>query len=320
MRCLNVLTGETGELIRDGEWIFESATLTPDYVLLPSYFNAHTHIGDSVFEAPKIELEKLVGPNGLKFKVLRESKEDEIVKKMKQSIKIIERSSATSIEFREGGLSGYKLYQKADVNKRLIALSRPENEEEAEILIDISWGFGFSSVRDHDFAFLEMCRELAMKRNKIFAIHAGERDDEDVEAALSLEPDFLIHMNQASLSNLKRAMDLEIPIVTCFRSNAFFGLFNLKNYEILSDYDRWYLGTDNAMIATPSMIDEVKFSAYFLDEEKIFRAATRNPFFKSFTVAKMDKINLRNPIASIVRRLESCDVVKIIREDIRNLE
>ena len=159
-----------------------------------------------------------------------------------------------------------------------------------------------------------------MKKKKIFAIHAGERDDGDVEDALSLEPDFLIHMNRASSSNLKRAMDSEIPIVTCFRSNAFFGLFNPKNYEILSDYDKWYLGTDNAMIATPSMVDEVKFSAYFLDEEKIFRAATRNPFFRSFTVAKIDKINIGNPITSIVRRLESCDIVRIIREDIKNLE
>ena len=318
MRCLNVLTGETGELVRDGGWIFEQVETNPDYVLFPSYFNAHTHIGDSVLEAPKIELEKLVGPSGLKFKVLRESGEEEIIENMRKSIEIIGKTSATSLEFREGGLKGYELYRKADADGLLVALSRPKNEEEAEILIKISAGFGFSSVRDHDLSFLEMCREIA--RKKIFAIHAGERDDGDVEGALSLEPDFLIHMNMASPQNLRRAMDSGIKIVTCFRSNAFFGLFNLKNYEILSDYDEWYLGTDNAMIATPSMIDEVKFSAYFLDEEKVFEAATRNPFFKSFTVAKIDKINLRNPIASIVRRLESCDIVRIIREDIKNLE
>ncbi len=68
------------------------------------------------------------------------------------------------------------------------------------------------------------CRDIARKNGKIFAIHAGERDDEDVEDALAMEPDFLIHMNMASERNLKRAIDLEIPIVTCFRSNAFFGL------------------------------------------------------------------------------------------------
>ncbi len=317
MKCLNVITNESGVLRKDKKWIFERADVEAEFVLFPSFFNAHTHIGDSFFEAPKIELEKLVGPEGMKFRIFKEESEDEILKWMRKSVRLIERTSATSLEFREGGIEGYMLYEKADKNKILIALSRPTDEAEAEKLIEISYGFGFSSVRDHDADLLEYCRKLARKKGKIFAIHAGERDDGDVEDALTLEPDYLIHMNMASKSKLEKAMEMGMAIVSCFRSNAFFGLFNLRNYEILSDYENWFIGTDNAMISTPSMLDEVRFASYFLDCKRVFRASTKNPFFKSFTIAKIDKINRRNPVASIIRRLESCDIVRIVREEIK---
>ncbi len=316
MNCLNALTNETGILVKDRKWIFERANVKADFVIFPSFFNAHTHIGDSIIEAPKKDLEELVGQRGLKFRVLEEAEEDEIVNGMKKSVDLISKTSATALEFREGGIEGYNLYRKADESGVLIALSRPNDEFEAEELIKISHGFGFSSVRDHNLDFLEYCRDITRKNEKIFAIHAGERDDEDVEDALAMEPDFLIHMNMASERNLKRAIDLEIPIVTCFRSNAFFGLFNIKNYEILSDYENWMIGTDNAMVSTPSMLDEVRFASYFMDYAKVFQASIRNPFFQSYTIARIDKINRRNPIASIVRRLESCDIVRVIREEI----
>lgn len=314
---LDIGSGETGVLLFDETWRFEHSRMAPEFVLFPAYFNAHTHIGDSAVEAPKMPLEELVGPGGYKFRVLEELSEGELLRWMERSVEMIARTSSTSLEFREGGTGGYNLYRKADGEGILIALSRPSDEGEAERLIEISHGFNFSSVRDHDFEFLEYCRNLAKKHGKIFAIHAGERDAKDVESALTLEPDFIVHMNMAEKRQIEEAMGLGAYIVTCFRSNAFFGLLNTRNYEILTDYERWLIGTDNAMIATPSMLDEVRFASYLMDIEPIFGASTRNPFFESYAVAKIDKINPKNPVASVVRRLESCDIVKIIRGGVK---
>ncbi len=313
---LDVRSGETGVLVFDGSWRFEISSVAPEFVLMPAYFNAHTHIGDSAVEAPKMPLEDLVGPGGYKFRVLEELDEDEIVRWMRKSVELIARTSSTSLEFREGGLRGYELYRRADRGGILIALSRPSSVSEAERLVDVSRGFNFSSVRDHDFELLEFCRDLAKKHGRIFAIHAGERDAEDVELALTLEPDFIIHMNMAEKGQLDEAMELGAYIVTCFRSNAFFDLLNQKNYEILADYDRWLIGTDNAMIATPSMPDEVRFASYIVDAARVFEASTRNPFFESYAIARIDRINPRDPIVSAVRRLESCDIVKIVRDEV----
>lgn len=313
----DAISGERGLLLKDGGWRFEISDVEPKYVIFPSFFNAHTHLGDGFFEALPMPVDDLVGPGGLKHKMLESKGRDEIIEAIRKGIEIILKTSSTSLEFREGGIEGYELYRSADKKRAIIALSRPKNEEEAEKLVKISPGFNFSSVRDVELSFLEFCRELAKKNKKIFAIHAGEKDSEDVEEAIALEPDFLIHMNMAERRQLKNAMDLNIYIVSCMRSNAFFGLLNLENYRILSDYERWLIGTDNVMIASPSMLDEVKFSSYLVSPLKVFHAGTRNPFFKGYAVARIENvIDLENPILSIVRRLESCDVVKVINEEI----
>ncbi len=316
-KVLDILSGETGILVRDKGWRFERSGIEADFILAPAFFNGHTHIGDSFIEAPILPLEKLVGPGGYKFKRLNMASEEEIIQGMKKSIKIIRKTSSTSLEFREDGLRGYELCMRADSDKILTALSRPSSINEAEKLVKISYGFNFSSVRDHDFTFLEECREIARKRKKIFAIHAGEIDNRDVEKALSLEPDFLIHMNMAERKQIEEAIDMGIYIVSCFRSNAFFGLFNRRSYEIFSEYEKWLIGTDNAMIASPSMVDELKFGSYFIDPEKIFTAGTRNPFFESFMLIRADIIVEKDKsVLSMVRRLESCDIVKVIRDEI----
>ncbi len=317
-RVLDVMRNETGFLVRDGELRFEASDVQHDYILIPAFFNAHTHIGDSFIEAPPMPLEKLVGPEGYKFRKLQEADGNEIVEGMRRSIDMIKKTSSTSLEFREEGLEGFRLYLMADRERILLALSRPSSAEEAEKLSEVSHGFNFSSVRDHDYSLLEECREMARRKRLIFAIHAGEMDSNDVEGALALEPDFVVHMNMAERDQLIQTMDEGIYIVSCFRSNAFFNVFRKEAYTMLSDYEKWMIGTDNAMIATPSMLDELKFASYFIDPERLFRAAVRNPFFESYMLIKPEKMRGRgNVIPSVIRRAESCDVVEIIREKIK---
>ena len=307
-------------LFHVGEGVFEEKEL--DFrvdgikrVVMPSFFNSHVHLMDSVVLAPKMPLEDLVGPGGYKFRVLSSAKESEIVEVNKQAISFaISQGTTGFADFREMGMKGLKILRKADGLRAVIPLSRPESLEEAEDIIKEAFvkGFGMSSIRDHEYSFLEELRELAKKNGLFFGIHAGERDDVDVEGAIALEPDFLVHMNRSSAKNLKVVLDNGIPVISCIRSNFFFGLENLRNYSILAECENWGIGTDNVMIATPSLLDEINFASYFLPSKDLFRAAF---FGFGFFEAEQRWIMLEcfkeisNPIEEVARGF--CKVINL---------
>jgi cytosine/adenosine deaminase-related metal-dependent hydrolase len=317
MRC-EVVTPD-GEILRGildlEERYFEERDVEAEYVVLPTFFNAHTHLADSIAkDIPHLPLEKAV--RDYKFRVLSDSPEEEIISAIERSIDLAYKTgTSVLLDFREGGLKGFEVLKKADERGLCLPLTRPSSLEEAEILSDLSFGFGMSSVRDHDLRFLEDLRDLARKRGVLFSIHAGEKDDGDVELALSLEPDILVHMNKSSLKFLKIAMDEGIPIVSCIRSNAFFGLLNVQNYSILSEYERWLIGTDNVMVCTPSVLDEMHFASYILRRDlEVLKAVFRG--FDLFDVKPKvlilnKRFNLyksKNPIFTVVRRVNVEDV------------
>ncbi len=245
--------------------------------IMPSFFNSHVHLMDSiVLDPPTMPLEELVGPGGYKFRMISSASESELIKASKEAIEYaLSRGTTGLADFREMGWKGVRVLRAADRFNAVTALARPGNMAEAEEMCEDGYinGFGMSSVRDHEYYFLEELRGLAKRNNLLFGIHAGERDDEDVEQAIALEPDFIVHMNRASIKNLKLVMDTGIPVITCFRSNFFFRLENRKNYSILAEYERWGIGTDNVMVSTPSILAEINFAAYVVNPEALFRAA-----------------------------------------------
>lgn len=297
-----------GILYEDG--FFEEREVEAKYVATPTFFNAHAHLLDSIAECP---FKDLIEAIKFKFEVLNGSSDSDLIEGVRSSVKIAEKSGTSAIlNFTEMGVRGYNIVKDFET---VLPLTRPSSIEEAEFLVNVSAGFGMSSARDHDYRFLEDLRELARKKRKLFAIHAGEKDDEDVEGAIALEPDLIVHMNMASLRNLRRVMDMDIPVVSCIRSNAFFGLLNLKNYEVLSEYDKWMLGTDNAMVCSPSMIDEIRFASYVVrDEIAVFKACVRG--FSIFNTPHgwviFRKVS-KDPISCITRRVKDSDIVNVIR-------
>jgi len=296
---------------------FEERDVKAEFIASSSFFNAHIHLGDShIRDPPHMDIEELVGPGGFKFQNLRY--DENAVTSIKNSIDIA-LSSGTSVlaDFREGGIEGLDILRRADVNRMCCPFARPSSLEEAEILAQDEYvrGFGMSSTRDHEPEFLEEVRRIARVSGKLFGIHAGERDEEDVDDAINLKPDFLVHMNKAKNDQIRFVMDEEIPIISCLRSNAFFGFLNLNNYRMLSEYDRWMIGTDNVMISSPSILNELKFACYLLRKDlKVFQAAIRGFDFFGFKPALIvfhKRGNLRdslNPVASVVRRAEKEDI------------
>lgn len=293
----------------------ESRSEYSDYVFTPTFFNAHTHLGDAIGKDPPfLDLKSLVAPNGYKFKILSSNSAEELRMAVIHELEIA-RSSGTLafLDFREGGIEGLSVTLGIE---GVITLGRPKSVEEAEKM-DCR-GFGMSSTRDHDFELLFELRKIAKKKGLIFAIHAGEMDCDDVEKTLELEPDLLIHMNSCP-EKLGEFMDLGIPIVSCIRSNAFFGLLNTKTYGILSEYENWLLGTDNAMLFNPSMLEEMHFASIVVRRDlEVFKASIRG--FDLFNLPKgyivfhrnRNLRNSKNLLSTIVRRASIEDLVCVL--------
>jgi len=316
---------KTGIFGFDGEIYFEEKEVDAEYIVTPTFSNSHTHLADSVaMDIPYMSLDYAVSKNGLKFRFL-EKFENEIENAIRSALEEAIASGTTLlVDFREGGLKGARIFHKADTCQVGKILARPSSIDEAEKMARETWiyGFGMSGVKEHPFVFLEEIREIARKHKKIFAIHAGEKNSEDVELALSLEPDILIHLNMAEIQQLKKIVESEIPVVSCIRSNAFFDLLNIKNYRFLSNYEKWMIGTDNAMISTPSILDEMKFASYIIRNDiLIFKAAIRG-FYEFEGKSRMGYIIFSkkrfkrtvNPLSTVVRRCDRRDIIKIVAD------
>jgi cytosine/adenosine deaminase-related metal-dependent hydrolase len=239
-------------------------------IIVPTFINSHTHIGDSFVRTKKIKLprnvEKLVAPpNGLKHTLLKTSSNEEIITGMKRTIQDIIYSGTSSFcDFREYGIEGINQLKTALKNKKInsIILSRPihmnYDKKEIDLLLENSEGIGLSSISDWDDSEIKKIAKHTKHKKKRFALHASESIREDIDRILDLKPDFLIHMIKATESDLFRVKEESIPIVLCPRSNAFFNLKIDMKLMKKSGVDLM-LGTDNAMVNTSNVLEEVRF-------------------------------------------------------------
>jgi len=237
--------------------------------ILPTFVNAHTHIGDSFIRKKHLKLpcnvKDLVAPlYGLKHRLLKEASEQEILEGIRMSLAEMTASGTSCFcDFREGGLIGIFQLRKAMKNSSVdsVILSRPSQmtyeKEELDRLLQNSDGVGLSSISDWEPAEIEKIAKHVRKKKKLFALHASEVVRENIDHILDLHPNLLIHMIAAKKADLERVNDANIPIVVCPRSYVFFHLKN--NLELMKKTGvPILLGTDNAMINTPDVIEEVR--------------------------------------------------------------
>jgi cytosine/adenosine deaminase-related metal-dependent hydrolase len=235
-------------------------------LILPSFINAHTHIGDSLaYPAPKGSLEDVVAPpSGYKHRFLRSASRSAKIDAMRAAM-ILMSASGTShfIDYREEGLEGVHALSEAivDASPRAMVLGRPLNaeatEDELDAILESCDGIGMSAVRDWPLDLLKRISGRTKAAGKVFSVHASEAVNEDIDKVLDLKPDFLVHMVKATDSDLERCADAGIPVVVCPRSNEFFGL-EPDITRLTRAGIQVALGTDNGMIARPDMIEELK--------------------------------------------------------------
>ncbi|MDG5775025.1 amidohydrolase family protein [Haloarculaceae archaeon H-GB2-1] len=246
-------------VVEDGEIAgIEETETDSDAIVIPAFVNAHTHMGDSIAKeaGAGLSLDDLVAPpDGLKHRLLRAASHEEKVAAMRRSLSFMERSgTAACIEFREGGVDGVQVIRDASDGMAIepVVLGRETTDA-----MEISDGFGASGARDDDFDYE---RNATRREGKLFGIHAGERDSTDVNPALDLDPDFLVHMVHPEPLHLDRVEDSEIPIVVCPRSNLVTDA-GVAPMADLAERTTVALGTDNVMLNSPSMFREMEFAA-----------------------------------------------------------
>ncbi len=308
----------------------EPCSGTPDRWIVPAFFNAHTHLGDTVaMDLPaRGSLADLVKPpDGLKHRILAATPRAELVRGMRASIIAMLATGTTGFaDFREGGADGVAALREAaaGLDCRPVILGREGGEE-------VSDGAGISSV--HDVANAEEVVRDARTAGRLVAFHAGEKNPDDIDEALAFEPDLLVHCTHATDAQLRRIVDMDIPVVVCPRSNWLLGVAASPARppiaRILELGGRFYFGTDNVMFVQPDLSREMAFTAtvYRAPPEEILRAAIsgarmagRSGYLEEgqkahFLVINPAKSNLsfsKDIRTTIVKRLDSSSICQTV--------
>ena len=319
---------ESGKIKEIGEEKIEAAL---NGIIIPAFVNAHTHIGDSIAKEPDfMPLVQLVGPGGFKHKIQSTIKD------------IIASGTQMFADFREGGVSGAIALKEAfsssgsedKLSVRIFGRTR-DGAEDINTLFDSVDGIGVSSVaniRPEDLKFLA---EEAKRRGKMFAIHAGERNADDIKGAIELEPDFIVHLTKATPHDFREMRDNNIGAVVCVRSNLVTGVGLPPLRQMLESGLTVGVGTDNVMLNAPTIFSEMEFISkiFRLDEREVLKMCTLNSakvlqegeIVGSIEEGKKANLlvirndtpnmkNVRNPIKGVVRRATRNDIAAVIYE------
>ncbi|WNY27340.1 amidohydrolase family protein [Methanolapillus ohkumae] len=333
--------------------------------IVPRFINTHTHIGDSFLKDPALgvpnghvvekNLDALVRPpNGLKHQMLAQIGFEESVEFMESAVwELFQNGIGVFADFRESGLEGSVALLKAVQNTGKdifpFVFGRPQNLScsrspdskghsmddfftEIRDILEVADGIGLSGANDMDeYVLTKIASKTKMKRKKL-AIHAGEKDASDIEAALSLSPGLLIHMTHAGGNELQKTADKNIPISICVRSNLTTGVGLPPVLKMLDQEICVSIGTDNMMLNSPDMFEEMHFLSrlYGLSDSTVFKMATSNGakalgcrFTGSIEAGKkadmlvlnsksLNLKNIKDPLAGFVRRAGKDDILGIV--------
>jgi cytosine/adenosine deaminase-related metal-dependent hydrolase len=304
-------------------------------IISPALVNAHLHLGDSILkDPPYLPLDELVGPGGLKHRALSTSSRQDQVEGMRRSLSDMARSGTCAFaDFREGGEDGVEMLFEAMEGTNLIGrvLGRPDP---GSIHVHPKcWGVGISSTRDHPRSWVEEVVEIARSEGKKVALHAGEAGRDDIEAALSLEPDLLVHLTRAEPSDLAMVAEAGVPVVVCPRSNLATGVGLPDVARMLAMGIVVGLGTDNVMLNSPNLFSEMEFlsKALLHNDRQVFMMCTLNGARvldaddaagsiragKGCRLMVIDRRSenmwgVKDPLASLVRRARPSDVLAVL--------
>ena len=284
-------------------------------LLVPGFINGHTHIGDSIAKDLSLnsDVDSKIHPMiGLKQKILRETPDKELIRFMRKSAQtMLKKGITTFVDFREGGIHGINLLKKAlnDVPINVVILGRLEYyhtpkqikqntsmpdflQNDLELLLENCDGAGISGPNENSDKNLRVFSKI----KKIVGIHAAETLNSyavskrmtkktEPKRALLADPTFLVHMTNASKSDLLSASKKTRGIIVCPRANASLAE-GIPDIELMLKMKCSIgIGTDNVMINSPDMFREMDYlwkttmgiKKKRIDPKQILKMATVNP-------------------------------------------
>jgi cytosine/adenosine deaminase-related metal-dependent hydrolase len=269
-------------------------------LLVPGFINGHTHLGDSICKERGYGLPSgtnlLWAPCGLRFKWMAEHTREARIAAMRRAIEgMIATGTVAFADFRENGVGGVTELREACAGSPITGLiyarfgGEPAQTAEelagntARLSADrlreldecLAVADGFSPVWANELTDPALAQVTARVRasGKRLATHAIETPlyrelsvkrtgRGDVERILDIvQPDFLVHMTNATPHELELVGRAGIPLVLCPRgqaalANGFPPLKGARDAGI-----KLALGSDNAMLNTADALKEMDFMA-----------------------------------------------------------
>ncbi len=265
-------------------------------VAIPALVNGHVHSADFklISKGYGKNTSALVGKNGLKKELLAKL----TVEEQRDTIRQFVRKSKTEgsfvvFDFREGGVEGSRIAREASREEEIqyFILGRTSETEEIEQLSKWADGIGIPDATRWDRQKIEEMIEQAKSMGLFTAIHVSEtkkarnrflerEGESDIEFALDLGIDMLVHLTHATQRDLELLIRSEAIPVFCPRSNAYLSNGAPPISRFLEKNTPFLLGTDNVFISSPNLFREADFLARINEEKKnkdiqlIFQAIT----------------------------------------------
>ena len=260
---------EDGTVVAVGEGEAPTAPVATG-VVLPGLVNAHTHVGDAAVPAPPAELgpsEVFPPPDGYKHRMLASMPRKELRDGISGFLDAMTAGGTVAhTDFREGGVEGVRLLAdargEAEHPPSTRVFGRPLGQEfdprEMGTLLAMVDGIGLSAVIDWPRQPLVDIVTAARDMGVPTALHCSETRREDLALALELDPEFLVHMVFGTREDFRDLASARVPVVVCPRSTARFTRAP-PVMEMLEQGVDLRLGTDNAMLQGPSVLEEVAY-------------------------------------------------------------
>ncbi len=296
-------------------------------VVIPGFYNAHTHLGDSALPdgATGLTLEQaFFRPAGYKYRELAKLSRETHLPHLETHLRYMARTGTVChLDFREQGPAGAELLRAASLKTGVqsIILNQfnespfpeadlranrpghtlpPAHRGELDAMLAIADGFSESTMNDLTDAAWTEIRALTQAAGKLRAIHclesAGYRDLSlattgrgDLARALDLyDPHLIVHLTVANADEIALLVRAGKTAALNPRANANLGLPLPPVAALLRAGANLLLGTDNGMLNSPNLLAELDFT-YKIAKSQFADALAPDPT----AILKMVTSNIR---------------------------
>lgn len=320
---------EISENVKEGEIIDCNGA-----IVLPTFLNGHTHIGDSIIkdEGYGLSLDEMVKPpNGVKHIALSNASDKDLIRAMQDSMwDMVNAGVSHFIDYREGGIKGVKLLQKASKNIPIkpIILGRDDSFytddlDEVEIaikkLLKIADGIALSGFGEVNPEVANLITEECRKTEKISSVHVAESIEAqknslkkysktEVENAIDCNFKQIVHGTNLQNNDLNLINMSKVNLCLCPRANATLSVGIPPLNQIMKLNINPILGSDNLMLNSPDMFRELEFTCkiisisqnHNINPRQLVKMATTNITFNSINNQIQKSIIEEGEIANFI--------------------